>query len=189
MLAPVRVTPASDPAVSLEEAKDHLRVGHDDEDTLITACIAAATDHVERLIGQALVTQTWAQSFPCFDWRMRLRPGPVQSIESVTYLDTDGAEQTLDAGDYRLLFDAEGAFVDRQPGGNWPSTQWRDDAVTVQFVAGVDPEDVSPSLRAAVLLIVGDLYANREGQQIEAAYHGNPTVDRLLNYVRPRVGV
>jgi uncharacterized phage protein (predicted DNA packaging) len=41
--------------LSVAEAKDHLRVDHDDDDPLIEGCIAAAVDHVERFTGLTLV--------------------------------------------------------------------------------------------------------------------------------------
>jgi uncharacterized phage protein (predicted DNA packaging) len=40
--------------------------------------------------------------------------------------------------------------------------------------------DVPASIKVAVLLIVGDLYANREGQFVGVTRVDNPTVDRLL---------
>lgn len=45
-----------------------------------------------------------------------------------------------------------------------------------------DPDTPAP-IKAAVLLMVGDLYTNRE-RQSEQTYHGNPTYERLLNPYR-----
>jgi uncharacterized phage protein (predicted DNA packaging) len=44
-------------------------------------------------------------------------------------------------------------------------------------------EAMPTPVEAAILLQVGDLYANRE-RQAERPYHGNPTYERLLNPYR-----
>ncbi|MGA0587269.1 head-tail connector protein [Dyella sp. KRB-257] len=48
-----------------------------------------------------------------------------------------------------------------------------------QDEAGADVA-VPASIKVAILLIVGDLYANREGQFVGVARVHNPTLDRLL---------
>lgn len=51
-------------------------------------------------------------------------------------------------------------------------------------------EEVFPSsVRAAVLLIVGDLHENREGIITGTIVARNPTVDRLLHFYRIGLGV
>lgn len=51
------------------------------------------------------------------------------------------------------------------------------------------PEPVPPSVRAALLLIVGDLYENREGAFVGVSRVDNPTVDRLLHFYRVGLGI
>lgn len=51
-------------------------------------------------------------------------------------------------------------------------------------------EEVFPaSVRAAILLIVGDLHENREGVVTGTIVARNPTVDRLLHFYRCGLGV
>jgi hypothetical protein len=51
-------------------------------------------------------------------------------------------------------------------------------------------EDVFPaSVQAGVLLIVGDLYENREGATNGSVITANPTVERLLHMYRVGLGV
>lgn len=52
-----------------------------------------------------------------------------------------------------------------------------------------DGEPVPASVRAAILLIVGDLYENREGQIVGATIVDNPAVDRLLHFYRIGLGI
>lgn len=54
--------PPASPVVSVSDAKAALRITHDDEDALIGALVAAATQHLEGyggVIKRALVTQSW----------------------------------------------------------------------------------------------------------------------------------
>ncbi len=156
--------------VSLAEAKAHLRVDFSDDDTLISALIDAATAHIDGYTGilaRALVTQTWRQDF-C-DWPgdrvLRLPLAPVASVESVKYFDAANVETTVsESGNYALLEDARGPYIKFTSDFAAPALyDERDDRIRVTFVAGYgDPSDVPAAIRAAVLLIVGDLYKNRD---------------------------
>ncbi len=151
MLSPVLITaPASD-AVTLEEAKLHLRVDHSHEDTLIQSLINAAVGHLDGYtgaLGRCLVTQTWSQEYenPVADLVLPL--GPVQSVSSVT--SDEGA-----FSDYTVKKDGRGPFLRLDEGAAWPAGP-----LVVEFVAG--EAEIPAPLKAAILLHVGTLYENRE---------------------------
>ena len=88
-------------AVSLDEAKEHLRVDHDAENDLITALIQAATAWLDGWSGVlciALEAQTLELTLDAFpSGCIRLPIGPTTAISSVKYLSADG-EQTLSTG-------------------------------------------------------------------------------------------
>jgi uncharacterized phiE125 gp8 family phage protein len=159
-------------AVTTVEAKAHLRVTDTAEDTLITSLVLAAQAHVENVLGAPLTSETWEQSldgFPC--GAIRLLKQPVTSVTSVKY-DVNGVEATLAPADYSTDL----------PGGRvWSRASWptADDvaSVRVRFAAGYTL--VPAPLKAAVLLLVGDMYANREAKQA-TDLGDNPTVARLL---------
>ena len=171
-MTPVLVTPPAELPVSLAEAKAHLRIDHADEDAQVTAAVAAATAHLDGwdgVLSRALVTQTWDIGFPGFRTRLRLPLRPVQSVTSVTYRDSDGAEQTFT--DFLLHFDALGAYLAPAPDAEWPETQARDDAVTVRIVAGYGAaSDVPPPLKSAILLLTSHLFDQRGA----VAFGGSP---------------
>lgn len=186
-LAPRRTsTPAV--AVTLAEAKAHLRVDHDVDDSLITATIAAATSTVDGwsgILGRCLCTQTWEVKFP--DWAcgvLRL-PFPDVAAETVavTYLDAADAEQTLDAATYDVVETISGSEIRRRPASSWPALSTRPAPVTVTAAFGYGAAaDVPAGIRSALLLMVGDLYRNREtvASGGVAAVPMSTTVEALL---------
>lgn len=164
MLLPVRTVPPAELPVSIDEARLHLRVDHTDEDTLIEGLIFAATEALQEETRRAFITQTWRVDFCGFYEPLKLPYAPVQSITSVQYFDATNASATVASSNYALVPDALGPRVDVVYGATWPSSVYsRPDAVRVTFVAGYGgPQDVPPPLRAALLLMIGDLYAYRE---------------------------
>lgn len=165
MLAPVRTAAPSATPVSLTEVKAHCRVEGTDSDTVLTALLNAAVDHLDGwsgILGRAMVTQSWRQDFCGFATPLRLPLGPAASITSVTYYDADNAQQTLADTVYVLRADALGAYLDLKAGQSWPSAYGRADAVSVTFVAGTDAADVPAALKAALLMLVSHWFHNRE---------------------------
>lgn len=172
---PVLITAPAALPVTLDDVKKHLRIDLsivEDDDELQQKIEAAtqALDGYSGALGRALMTQTWAVST---GWHycdaIRLPLAPVQSIVSVTYLDEDGAEQTVPAADYRLSGDARGSSVVLTEGASWPSTRYRSDGLTVTFVAGYGDAAAVPSdLRLAIKLAVELSYDRPDGAQYEA---------------------
>lgn len=151
-------------AVSLAEAKVHLRVDAADEDALITALIGAATEAVENATGRALMTQTWEAGFDAFTDTLALTRVPVQSVTSVTYIDTAGVLQTLSSSLYTVvLSDCSFALIAPVYNTTFPALRGDIDGVKVRYVAGYTSSAAVPAaIRAAMLLVVGHLFNNRE---------------------------
>lgn len=136
----ITVTTQPEPLVSLEEAKVALGESGSDRDELITSLILAAQAELEGpkgWVGISVARQTVEVRFDRFAEPMRLPAGPIIEPVTVTYLDTDGAEQTLSDTIYTLLTD--GRLV-RTPNESWPSTYSRDEAVTVSYDVGIEDE-------------------------------------------------
>jgi uncharacterized phiE125 gp8 family phage protein len=151
--------------VSLSEAKKHLRVDHPEEDDLINLYIEAAIDHLDGwggVLGRAVITQTWEESFSCFENSTRLSVAPLTSVTSVTYVDSAGATQTLSTSVYEIIQDAVGAVLVLKPDQSFPALGKSNLPVKVTYVCGVALEQVPAAIKSAVLLMVGDLYQNRE---------------------------
>jgi uncharacterized phiE125 gp8 family phage protein len=167
--------PAATP-VSLAEARAHCRADTAD-DTLLQIYLDAAVAHVdgaEGVLGRCLVTQSWDYKLDCFPDEITVPLPTLQSVTSVKYYDVDGVEQTWDSANYTV----SGQRI--VPVDAWPDFDTdRPYPITVRFVAGYGlAASVPAAIKAAILLLVGDLYANREagGEAIAE----NPAVKRLL---------
>lgn len=175
----VTTGPASEP-ITLSEAKAHLRVEFDDDDTLITALIAAARDYAERYTHRALLTQTITQVLPCFPYyeyrnqnrAIRLFRPPLATLKTIKYYDSDNTLQTLYDADAAPTPITDTAIVNtiKEPpevtpafNTDWPTTANREKAVELVYVAGWSAAGQVPqSIKAAMLLLVGEMYERRE---------------------------
>jgi uncharacterized phiE125 gp8 family phage protein len=189
MQPPVLVTAPAVMPVTLSEAKAHLRVDHDDEDTLITALIAAATGHLDGwtgVLGRCIVSQTWRQDMDGFgDGDIRLPFADVTAVV-VAYTDTANATQTFAGASYHLTADAMSSLIELADGASWPDTAIRPDAVRVTMTVGYSA--VPPAIKAAILIHIGQLYENREVSAMSAVAMLPLAHDALVSPYR-RVGV
>jgi uncharacterized phiE125 gp8 family phage protein len=177
---PVVTSAPASPALTLSQAKAHLRVDGSDEDTLIQEYVAAAQQMVEGMAGVRLVTQT--VTIRSDDWEdlARLPIAPVQSVSSITYVDTAGEAQTVLADNYSLRGEDLEPAIQIDFDKVWPEREVGS-LFTVAAVVGYTT--APPVLLSAIRLIVGDLYAMRETAQIGASASKIPsaaTVDALL---------
>lgn len=153
------VTVVTDLPFSLADAKAELRVTHAHDDAKIQAYVDAALSRLSGrygVLGRILGTQTWDYAIDRFpDGAIALPFPPLQSVVSVTYVDSASATQTLAASAYRVnAADDPGRIT---PVTSWPATASVPGAVTVRFVAGYGA-NVPASLKVALRLIVRDLY-------------------------------
>ncbi|MDE0724646.1 MAG: head-tail connector protein [Alphaproteobacteria bacterium] len=157
--------PAIEP-LTLDEAKDHLRVDLSDDDAVILSYIKAARKAAENYTERSFITQTLKKSLDCFPaLEMELPYGDVQSVESITYIDTNGTQQTLSSSDYQVDTDVTVARVAPAPGKSWPSTlSGQMGAVKVTYKAGYgdSADDVPEDLKSGLKMHVGHLFDHRE---------------------------
>lgn len=167
-MARVLVTPPAKEPLEIGEVLNHLRVDGLEEANLITALIGVAREYAETFTGRALITQTWDLTLDCWPYGVTIelpRP-PLQSVTSIKYLDIEGVEATVDSGSVYLVDTTNRpGRIRLRLGQSWPADTLREmAAITVRFVAGYgdDPDDVPQMIRQAMLLMIGDLYENRE---------------------------
>jgi len=144
--------------MTVTEVKEDLLIEHDRDDAKLGRLIQRATEYLDGnagLMGKALVSQQWTETFPFFESRMRLSIGPLIQLDSITYFDADDQEQTL--GDiYRAYDETLGPFLWQKQNTALPSTYDRPDAVKVTFTCGYGDADAVPApIKQAVSLLVG----------------------------------
>lgn len=157
------VTPAAQPLLSLEQAKQHLRVDFDDDDTLIAAYAAAAQDLVERYTSQILMPRTLEiafVSFPCPGGAIVIPRDPITEISAIAYTGTDGATVALDEADWRWSESAPDQVL-AAVNTSWPSAAREAGSLRVTFVAGYEEGLCPPMLIEAVRRQTAFLYGNR----------------------------
>lgn len=194
--------------LTLSEATAHLRVDSDDDMLLVESLITAARIYCENKTNRQFINATYKLSldqFPVWnDCRPRrgesfaelggvIRvPRPrLQSVTSITYVDLNGDTQTLSTSNYTVDTQSEPGRIVPAYNSFWPGTRTQVNAVVVTYVAGfgANATSVPESIKAAMKLIIGHLYENREAVNIGNVVNEVPmAVDSLLGtYALPEV--
>lgn len=189
----VTTPPAVEP-ITLEQAKNYLRVTTDADDAEIAALIATVRRYAEHWLRRAFITQKLEIALGGFpagagsvngflraelhygaaawggDWMPRsaadpieIQRAPLQSIDSVRYIDQAGAEILMDPAAYQVS-KSDPARLAPAPYTVWPATQpGRLEAVTIAITAGYgdDAATVPPTIVQALKLWLAHLYENR----------------------------
>lgn len=167
------ITLATATCITLDEAKLHLRVDGSEEDALIEQLVMGAQMAAERIMGRAILPQTWRLSldaFPVDDTSVitLLRP-PVKSISGIQYVAESGDLVTLDPGRYKLYPDSDlFGLIGMASGATWPKAAKQPQSVKIDFVAGYDAPDQVPELiKSWMKLRIGTLYEQREDEVLQ----------------------
>lgn len=177
--------------VSLGEAKEHLRIAADvaEDDSYVMGLIAAGRRLVESRIGSATTATRWTAKLSrtgcggCCSSGLLLPMPPLlvdaeHPFECVLRRE-DGTKTTIDPAAYVLDDESWPAVL--RPRTGWPATGCGL-SVSVIFWAGVRrPEEVPAQIRAALKMLVGTWYENRESVATETGAAILPhAVDALL---------
>lgn len=150
--------------LTVSECKQHLRIDHSDEDTLIDSYLRAATAQAETVLDRQLMTAIWRLSFHGFcGWEISLPKPPLQSVSSITYLDTAGTTQTLSSSLYVVDTYSEPGRITPSYNAVWPSVRWQMNSVNITFIAGYASAAVVPDrIKTGIKFLVSQWYENRE---------------------------
>ena len=183
---PLNVNLSSAPAVepvTQAEAKLFAKIDTTADDALVTSLIVAARQRIESLTRRALITQTWVWQLDAFPFSSvpvttdalnmnPLRPPfpPLQSVTSITYVDTDGITQTWSSSDYTVDTTSEPGRIVPAFNESYPDTRDVIEAVTITYKAGYGDAStaVPDALITAVKMLTAAFYDNRDAFQSTA---------------------
>ena len=180
--------PTSEP-VSLGEQKTHLRVDGTEDDAYIAACITAARTYIEGQTKRSIMSQTWDYGIDyCFPvkygtHRIDFPLNPIADQASpetitITYVDTNGASQSLASTQFQIVNRAHGSFIVPAYNITWPEVRSQPDAITLRFVSG-NSDFVPVDLKHAVKILATQFYEERD-----TAATANEVVEALISPYR-----
>lgn len=163
----ISTQPAAEP-LTTAEAKQHLLIASavTAHDTFIVNLITAARKYVEDMLNRSLITTEWTlklDSFPYDSLEFYLPRSPVQSITSISYVDSDGNTQTWSSANYVLSGSMEPARVSLAYNAMWPTVRPQPNAVTIVYESGYGDagSDVPKVIKQALLLLIGHWFEHR----------------------------
>lgn len=168
------VTPPVGEPITLQEAKDHLRVVVPDDDAQITMMIAAARGMLERRTNRRLMLQTIEFGVPLWGFGLRVPTAPFSALVSVSYMDAAGTLQVIDPATLAINSFVEPAVVGLPYGGNWPEAYPATQRIVRAQVGYADAASVPAELKMWMLLAIGALYENREAMTAGVAVQPLP---------------
>ena len=151
-------------AITVAQAKEHLRITHSNDDTYIEAITLAASEWCEEFQRRVYVQREVVDYMDEFPSIIRPKKSPLVSVTTLKYYDTDNVLQTLVSGtDYEVDIDTEPGRITEAYGTYWPETYDKINAVVLTYQAGYAARaNIPEEIKHAVKLLVGHLYENRE---------------------------
>ncbi len=190
----IKTRPAGYP-VTVNEAKRHCVIAEEDDhyDTHISAIwIPAAVGFVEQHLQRDLVERVYDYylgGFPGGSENIVLPKAPVISIVGIDYQDVTASPNTVSVAStvYGVDTGVDPGEIYLEYGQTWPTASNVHNAVHIEFKSGyatqgsptVYAQYMPEEIKAAILMLIGDLYDNREAQQ-PVALHENKAVMALL---------
>jgi uncharacterized phiE125 gp8 family phage protein len=123
--------------------------------------------YCEQYCNAGFITQTWEYYLDRFPRWIELNKFPVSAISSIKYYDKSNVEQTLSNTVYSLDLVSSPIRITLADNQSWPETYTRLNAVKITMIVGYGAAaDVPDDIKAAIKLMLGNLYVNREGNVI-----------------------
>lgn len=149
--------------VTVDEAKEHLRVVHTDDDQYIETLLSAATKWAEDFQCRTYVSRSHTEYLD--EWPKVIEPvySPLVSVTSIKYYDTDGVQQTLSNTLYRVDTNTEPGRITEAYNESWPDIRLITNTIEIVYIAGYGTAEAVPDdVKVAIKMIVGHLYEHRE---------------------------
>jgi len=167
-----RLTPLNSEAIlPLKDAKLHLKVDANDDDSLIRTLRDEALAHVEEMSGWALDAGSFRWTSRRFVDRIELPIRPITEITLASYLDASGVAQVYDGAQV-----VDGAVWPAE-GTTWPYASGH---ASIEFTAGPPPAEKLAALLVAALIRLEVLY-DRGGAPVEVMRAREKVVQSIID--------
>ena len=151
--------PTTEP-LTLSEVKNHLRIDGNYDDALLGSFITSARMYFESQCEISIASQEILLALDYFDDIVYLPRGPVQSVEDISYADSENNQQVMDDWIEDLV--SNPARITPAFGQSWPATAEVVNAVQVSYTTGYSTPSMVPKLlKSGMLFYVAHLYENR----------------------------
>ena len=159
------VTPPTSEPVTVYDLQSQMNQDLVDDGGKYTRVLAAAREMFEADSGVSLMTTVWASYIDHFPWyqesydrrTVKLFRGPVQSVNSITYIDSAGTLVTMDTSKYQVDTARTPSRIMPLFGQAWPVVKFSTvNAITVNFTAGFASQSLVPKKAIqAILMLAG----------------------------------
>jgi len=157
----VSIQPTSEP-LNVEMVRLHLDLDDNYYDSQLDDLIGISRRRVEQDTRRSLITQTRVLSMDSFPTNglIELPSAPVQSVSSVTYVDTNDATQTFSASKYSTDVDNTPSRIVLNDSEDWPTVRGHYDDVKVTYIAGYGSTvaSVDPVAQYAMKMLISHLF-------------------------------
>lgn len=164
-LEPEVITPPSIEVLALAVARSQTKRDIDDlsNDADLQDFIDSAVSYVEAYTGVKLAPQTLKlRAWGFEDHTFQLPVAPVSAVTSITYVDPDGATQTLDPSYYVTGLYGLSPTISRAHDKCWPAHQCGLGNITIEVECGYPNGGVPKAINQALRLMIGDWDQNRQ---------------------------
>ena len=159
--------------ITLEEAKNYLKVDTGDDNALITNLISVARELAETYTGLTFMSTSIQLVYDSAPSVIEIPYRPLQSVTTIETIDVDGVTSTVDTDSYTV--DTSGTMfmpgrIYLNSGYVWPTHRgFASFLITILAGYGDEASDVPYSIRQAILVVIAHLYENRGGEGVVKA--------------------
>ena len=152
----------------LSDIKSWLRIDDSESNTVLTDVVDTSLSYFENATNRQLFNATWQlkiATFPNAGGDLILTVSPLQSVTSVTYVNTSDEVTTWDAANYVVDTDSNVGRIRPAYNIDYPSdVRGYDQDVVVTFVAGYGTvkADIPEPVQTAIKMLSGHYFENRE---------------------------
>ena len=157
--------PTAEP-LQVSEVRRHLALDDSYYDDYLSSLVQVTRAQVQAHTHRQLVTATYdmkVDALPAGQQTLAIPHGQLQSITSITYIDSAGDSQTWSSANYDVSTAREPGTIRPAHGKTWPAARVQQEAATVRFICGYGAAGAVPqAIKQAMLLLICHYFNNRE---------------------------